>query len=321
WGTDGSKRSEITAEQAKDQIATANTYLKELTGEDPVLMAYPYGSYNENAIKVNEENGIQYAFKAGMPDEEAYTMGRHYITEQDVTEIAQLIGGPVPETEPTPNPEEGNDENVVYHETFENGLGIVTPAGNAQVNQISDVVFEGNDDGNAVFISERTNNYDGIDINFNKVGMENCITYGITVKGYLDEDVSVPEGSQALLQNIDSYEGLYLQADYAPGESFTLEGEYTVNTENDKALRIQSNDNGASVPFYVGDILITEIATSEDEETDEEEEIDEERPAAEEFTTISFENQELNGFEALGETETLTVTDEANHTEDGAYAL
>src|SRR5699024_10232459 len=34
WGTDGSKRSEITAEQAKDQIATANTYLKELTGED-----------------------------------------------------------------------------------------------------------------------------------------------------------------------------------------------------------------------------------------------------------------------------------------------
>src|SRR5699024_564033 len=150
---------------------------------------------------------------------------------------------------------------------------------------------------------------------FNEIGMENGKTYGITVKGYVGEDESVPEGSQALLQNMDSYEGLYLQAEYVSGEAFSLEGEYTVDRSNDEELRIQSYDVGASVPFYIGDILITELSSSSEDEPDEE------RPAAEEFTMITFEDEELNGFEARGETETLTVTDEDNHTENGSLAL
>src|SRR5690625_1111394 len=59
WGNNGAVRSEITVEQAQEQIGDAVTYLKELTGKDPILMAYPYGSYNDIAKEVNKENGIK----------------------------------------------------------------------------------------------------------------------------------------------------------------------------------------------------------------------------------------------------------------------
>ncbi len=37
---------EIAIEQASAEIAAANQYLKSITNKDPVLMAYPYGTYN-----------------------------------------------------------------------------------------------------------------------------------------------------------------------------------------------------------------------------------------------------------------------------------
>ncbi len=319
WGMDGSRVSEITREQAEQEISESNTYLKSITGEDPALMAYPYGSYNEVTKEVNEANGISYAFKVGYPDDGEYAVGRHYVKiDTTIEEIADWIGGPQPEVDSDPE-DEPNDSEVIYNETFENGLGIATQAGNAQLQPASDVVFEGNDNGKTVHVTNRSNNYDGIDIPFTDVGMENGKTYTITVNGYVNEEVTVPDDAQALLQNVDSYNGLYLSADYVAGQAFTLTGQYTVDTSVDSALRIQSNDPGSEVPFHIGNILITGEGTTEEEE--EEEEPNPDRPEAKEFTTIDFEDQALSGFEGRNGEETLTITDEANHTENGAYAL
>lgn len=311
WGTNGGVRSGITKEQAEDQIIKANTFLKGMTGKDPVLMAYPYGSYNDISKKVNQENGIKYAFKVGYPDDDAYTMGRHYVTTQTVAQIAEMIGEPVPE--PTPDPVD--QQVTVYHETFANGLGVATPAGSAQLAAVSDKTFEGNDDGKTISVNGRTNNWDGVDILFSSVGMVNGKTYTITVKGYVDNDVAVTAGAQALFQNVNSYNGLYVAADYKAGQAFTLTGEYTVDTSKDSALRIQSNDAGKTVPFYIGDILITEKVASGDDNPGED------RPPAENFSTITFEDQTTGGFEGRAGTETLTITNEENHTTGGSYAL
>src|SRR5699024_10036469 len=67
---------------------------------------------------------------------------------------------------------------------------------------------------------------------------------------------------------------------------------------------------GEDIPFYIGNIVITKM---EDEE--------EPRDPAQSFTMIDFEDGDLNGFEARGDQEKLTVTDEANHSEGGEYAL
>ncbi len=91
WGLNGNGRSPITREQAEEQITKANEYIEKITGRRPLLMAYPYGSYNEIVKEVNRENGIEFAFKVGYPDEDRYAMGRHYITEQSVDEIAKMI--------------------------------------------------------------------------------------------------------------------------------------------------------------------------------------------------------------------------------------
>lgn len=300
--------SNITKDQASSEISAANEYLKSITSKDPVLMAYPYGAYNASAEAANQENGIKYAFKVGYPDAGNYAIGRHYVMmDTTLEQIASWIGGPAPAPVDQPGTE------TVFAETFANGIGVAVQAGNPQVAHVSDKVFAGNEDGKAISVSGRTNNWDGVDIPFSNVGMENGKTYTITVTGFVDSSVSVPAGAQALLQNVDSYNGLYLAADYKAGEAFTLTGQYTVDTSKDRALRIQSNGTGATVPFYIGDILITEKVAIEVPEDP--------RTPAQPFTTITFEDQTTGGFEGRAGTETLTVTNEANHTEGGSSAL
>ncbi|MBP3951601.1 endo-1,4-beta-xylanase [Bacillus suaedae] len=314
WNGEG----DLTKEKASEEIAEANVYLKSITGKDPLLMAYPYGAYNADAEAANAENGIKYAFKVGYPDSGNYAMGRHYIMmDTTLEEIAGWIGGPAPIADPVPEVQPSTE--TVYHETFDSGLGVATQAGGATLEAVSDMVFVGNEDGKALYVSNRTNNWDSVDIKFDDVGMENSKTYTITIRGYVADSVSVPEGAQALLQNIDSYDGLYVNTNYVAGEAFTLTGQYTVDTSKDSALRIQSNTEGAAVPFYIGDILITEEGTSGG--GDEPDEPEEQRPPAEEFKTITFEDQTTGGFEGRHGSELLTVTDEANHTENGSYAL
>jgi endo-1,4-beta-xylanase len=197
----------------------------------------------------------------------------------------------------------------VYHETFAGGTGAAVQSGGASLTQVSGKVFEGNDDGKALYVSNRTNNWDAADFKFSDIGLENGKTYTITVKGYVDSDAAVPSGAQAYLQTVSSY-ALLASVNYTTGAAFTLTKTYTVDTATDDRIRVQSNEEGKTVPFYIGDILITE--QTEDGPV---------RPPAEPFTAITFEDQKTGGFGGRAGTETLTVTNEANHTAGGAYAL
>lgn len=238
---------------------------------------------------------------------------------------SNAVGAPVPfyigDILITQQPKEVEEpqEIVVYHETFKDGAGVATQAG-SNLTAVTDVVFEGNEDGHAIHITDRSANWHGADIPFDKVNMENGKTYTITVKGYIADDVTVPAGAQVLVQNVDKYQGLYLQANMEAGKSFTATGTHTVDTTPtedgtfDRAFRIQSNDAGANVPFYVGDIVITTMAASEEEPEDD-------RPPAKEFTPITFDDEQFGGFVGRHGDEILTITDEANHTEDGKFAL
>ncbi|WP_433618301.1 endo-1,4-beta-xylanase [Paenibacillus cellulositrophicus] len=204
---------------------------------------------------------------------------------------------------------------VVYHETFANGVGKAVQSGGANLEQVSDKVFDGNEDGGALYVSNRVNNWDAADFKFADLGLENGKTYTVTAAVYVDSGAAVPADAKAALQTVDSY-GNYAEADYEAGKAVTLTKEFTVDTSKDKALRINSNEAGATVPFYLGDILITEKAGSGGGGNEEPP-----RDPALPFSTITFEDQTPGGFEGRSGTEKLTVTDEANHTPDGAYAL
>ncbi|GIP26608.1 hypothetical protein J23TS9_17380 [Paenibacillus sp. J23TS9] len=206
---------------------------------------------------------------------------------------------------------------TVYHETFADGVGTAIQSGGASLTQVSDQVFSGNEDGKALYVSSRTHDYDAADFTFTDLGLENEKTYTINVTGYVDAGVEVPAGAQAYLQTVDKSYGWLAGADFKAGEAFTLSKEFTLDTsKGDTRLRVQSNPAGAPVPFYIGDILITEKIASGDgggEETP--------RDPALPFSEINFEDQTNGGFEGRSGTETLTVTNKANHTAEGSYAL
>lgn len=220
----------------------------------------------------------------------------------------------VPAAGPAPAAEANVSETVVvYHETFESGTGAAQQSGGASLTPVTGKVFDGNDDGAALHVGNRTNNWDAADFKFADIGLENGKTYTITVRGYVDADADVPSGAQAFLQTVNSY-GWLAGASLAAGSAFTLSSSFTVDTSKDTSLRVQSNDDGKAVPFYIGDILITgEASTGGGHEQP--------RPPALDFDTITFEDRTAGGFIGRAGTETLTVTDEANRTEGGSYAL
>ncbi|MCR8659773.1 endo-1,4-beta-xylanase [Paenibacillus endoradicis] len=192
---------------------------------------------------------------------------------------------------------------TIYHENFMNGKGIAIQSGGAKLEHVTGKIFPGNDDGAALYVSNRLNNYDAPDFGYTGAGLVNGETYTVTVTVYVDEDVVVPVGAQAFLQTADINYGFLAAANYEAGKAITLTKEFTVDTSKDTKLRIQSNTAGATVPFYVGDVLITQQVDELDS------------------YTISFEDQMLGGFSGRAGTETLTVTNEANHTTDGSYSL
>jgi endo-1,4-beta-xylanase len=112
--------SSMTKSQASEEIASANEFLKSITGKEPILMAYPYGAYNVDAEAANQENGIKYAFKVGYPNDGDYAMGCYYVLDADLAQIAKWIGGPAPVQT---SGSQSNTE-TVYHETFDSGLGV-----------------------------------------------------------------------------------------------------------------------------------------------------------------------------------------------------
>ncbi len=200
----------------------------------------------------------------------------------------------------------------IYHETFKDGKGVAAQSGGASLTAVSDKKFKGNDDGKALYVSKRANNWDAADFSFKDTGLVNGKTYNITVTGYVDSKEKVPSGAQAWLQTVDSYAWL-AGADFKAGTEFVLTGKYTVDSSKDSKIRVQSNDAGKAVSFYIGDISITEEVSEAQQPSD--------KPTAEIFKAINFEDKTTGGFSGRAGTETLTVTNEANHTDRGSYAL
>ena len=207
-------------------------------------------------------------------------------------------------------------ETEVYHETFANGKGVAAQSGGASLTPVTDKVFDGNDDGAALHVSNRANTWDAADFKIADVGLENGKTYTISIQGYVDADVDVPAGAQVWLQTADSW-GWWGGADMVAGKAFAITGTYTVDTGNDWTIRIQSNEDGKTVPFYIGDVVITGQASA----AAQQEPAASDRAPALPFAAITFEDNTANGFEPRGGVEILTVTDEENHTEGGKYAL
>jgi len=204
---------------------------------------------------------------------------------------------------------------TVYRETFAGGKGAAAQSGGASLTPVTGVAFAGNDDGAALLVTNRENNWDGADFKFADLGLANDKTYTVTFSVYVDENVAVPADAQAYLQTVNSY-GWLDGKPFAAGSALTLTKEFTVDTSKDSALRVQSNDAGKAVPFYIGDVLITEKAEAGGGGGEENP-----RPPALPFKPVDFEDRTTGGFAGRAGTETLTATNEANHTEGGAYAL
>ncbi|WP_342565106.1 endo-1,4-beta-xylanase [Paenibacillus sp. FSL R7-0345] len=205
------------------------------------------------------------------------------------------------------------EQTIVYHETFADGAGKAAQSGGASLTAVTGVLFEGNADGAAVYVSNRANNWDAADFKFSDLGLVNGETYTVTAVVYVDPAVILPDGAKAALQTVNSY-GNYAEAAYEAGKAVTLTREFIADTSKDQALRINSNEAGKAVPFYIGDVLITGKPASGGGEEPV-------RDPALPFNTITFEDQTAGGFAGRSGNETLTVTDEANHTADGSYAL
>lgn len=207
---------------------------------------------------------------------------------------------------------------TVYHEDFVSGKGVATQSGGASLTPATGVVFTGNADGAALQVSNRTNDWDAADFKFSDMGLKDGQTYSVTAAVYVDAGVTVPSGAKACMQTIqstssgDSYSAEAC-ADMTAGGALELKGEYTAVDSANTKLRIKSNSDGATVPFYIGDVLITEQVASGGGGSD--------RDPALPFATVDFEDQTAGGFAGRAGTETLTVTDEANHTDNGHYAL
>lgn len=181
----------------------------------------------------------------------------------------------------------------IYHETFASGKGLATQSGSANLTPVTSKVFAGNADGAALYVSNRTNNWDAADFKFSDMGLENGKTYTVTASIFVDPEVIVPSNAKAYIQAIESYE-ILAEVVYEAGKAITLTGKFIVDTSEDTTLRVQSNDDGKTVPFYIGDVLVTEKVTAEPTPSptpEPEPEPEPPRDPALPFTTVTFEDQ------------------------------
>ncbi|SDC30315.1 endo-1,4-beta-xylanase [Pelagirhabdus alkalitolerans] len=237
---------------------------------------------------------------------------------------------------------EEQDDNVVYQNDFSSDNGDLIASGGAEHNYVSDKHFEGNDNGYALEITNRSASYDGADLSFDIAGIEIGKEYVITVNGFVDEDVDVPEGYQMVVQNLPygNPVDLFLGSHMTAGESMTSTGNFNtseLDVADDNSLRIQTYFGGegdvVEVPFYIGEIKIEEVDGSGEDSDEEDHDYpeDEEEPGEEEsgeeedevpfepITIGSFDFEEnADGFTGNGDATVSRSTDES-HT--GDYSL
>lgn len=160
-----------------------------------------------------------------------------------------------------------SNSQIVYQETFQNGQGKVTQSGGAQLDAVTGKPFEGNDDGAALHVSNRSNNWDGVDLAFDDLGLSVGKEYSVTASVYVDTDANLPAAGKAVLEIVsnkgvtgsEGYTGIS-SADFKAGQGFTLSAALSVTSVDKTALRIKSDDAGTGVQFYIGNITITQTA-------------------------------------------------------------
>lgn len=154
---------------------------------------------------------------------------------------------------------------MVYQETFQNGQGKVTQSGSAQLSTVTGKPFEGNDDGAALKVSNRSNNWDGVDLAFDDLGLSVGKEYSVTASVYVDTDANPPAAGKAVLEivsnkGVTDSEGYkeISSSDFIAGQGIMLSAPLTVTSVDKTALRIKSSDAGKAVQFYIGNITITQ---------------------------------------------------------------
>src|SRR5699024_5633708 len=146
------------------------------------------------------------------------------------------------------------------------------------------------ENGHGLYVDRRMNDYDAADLAFAQLGLEDRHTYSVTVEGYVDKDEDVPVGADMVLSLVDSYTWIN-HIEIEAGEHFTLIAQFTADFSEDEKLRIQSNENGENVSFYVTEVLIEEVSSPSGEP-----DVDEDREPAKQFEMITFEDEKLRGF-------------------------
>nr|WP_154892997.1 endo-1,4-beta-xylanase [Paenibacillus xylanexedens] len=175
-----------------------------------------------------------------------------------------LPGGLTASTVSAADPVASNSQ-IVYQETFQNGQGKATQSGGAQLEAVTGKSFEGNDDGAALKVSNRSNNWDGVDLAFTDLGLTDGQEYSVTASVYVDTDANPPADGKAVLEIVsnkgvdgsEAYTGIS-SADFIAGQGITLTADLSVNSVDKTALRIKSDEAGKGVSFYIGDITITQ---------------------------------------------------------------
>ncbi|MER2063057.1 MAG: hypothetical protein ABS873_00265, partial [Alkalibacterium sp.] len=163
--------------------------------------------------------------------------------------------------------ETGNESTptTIYEADFSEGTypdSVAISSGDAELEWSDQINVAGNENGSGVWVRNRTNNYDGIDIPFETLGIEEGVAYSIEVMGYIAEDEAIPDGLAMNLETtVPNYSWIHSLNDISAGETFRLEGTH-VAAEGEDRFRIKTN-NDAEMEFAVTNIIIT---TEEDTE-------------------------------------------------------
>ncbi|HEU5140443.1 MAG TPA: endo-1,4-beta-xylanase [Bacillales bacterium] len=299
WGTDGSKRSEITRAQAEEQIISANQYIKNITGKAPILMAYPYGSYNDVAIQVNKENGIEYAFKVGYPNAGDYAMGRYYVLDKDLSQIAEWIGGPLPAQDTGSGSQ--TETQTVYHATFEDGTKQGwEPRGGVTLNVVNDVSHSGSA---SLLTTGRTATWNGPSLDLSgklKKGAEYEISGWVKLKVAPSTPSQVKITMQHTPTGGDVGYAQVTATDISNTEWTRLEGTYSFTKEQAGQL-LYFESNNPDDEFYIDDVTITMVSPPQN--------------SAPEGPVVSagFEDGTTQGFNPRGADVNLEVATDVSH--------
>lgn len=203
---------------------------------------------------------------------------------------------------------------TVYQQTFKNVQSLsetkLTPSGGTKLEIVNGKTFDGNADGAALSLTNRAVNYDGVDISFADMGLKAGEEYTVTASVYVDEVANSPAAGKAVLQVISNmgstdtanpvgYNDIG-SSDFKAGQGITVSASLSVTSVAKTILRIKSDENGQGVPFYIGDIIVTQTQT----------------PVHTVVLDQSFEDGNTGGWSKLGwgsNGKTAVVEEQASH--------